>query len=205
MLTGSVQDSALQSMIFLAMDKPKNLGGYPEFISTAQMPTVCKNGLESVQGRWVLHYFQYCLFLLRSGILGKKSSFFILTCCTSFSSHSWKVQSLANKLGKADEEKKKSRSQNDGSCLGGGSVMFLWWDSTCCYQKTNFALLITTEDLFHAFLFIYAQITFDYWGSTILDRREFLKDYSFLAVFGSLLFFPSISDTSHDIKLFCNK
>lgn len=106
MLTGSVQDSALQSMIFLAMDKPKNLGGYPEFISTAQMPTVCKNGLESVQGRWVLHYFQYCLFLLRSGILGKKSSFFILTCCTSFSSHSWKVQSLANKLGKADEEKK---------------------------------------------------------------------------------------------------
>lgn len=67
----SVQDSALQSVIFLVMGKPKNLGGYPEFIWTAQMSTVCKNGMESFQGRWVLHYFQYCLFLLRSGILGE--------------------------------------------------------------------------------------------------------------------------------------
>lgn len=45
----SVQDSALQSVIFLVMSKPKNLGGYPEFICTAQMSTVCKNGLESFQ------------------------------------------------------------------------------------------------------------------------------------------------------------
>lgn len=32
MLGDSVQDSALQSVIFLATGKPKNLGGYPEFI-----------------------------------------------------------------------------------------------------------------------------------------------------------------------------
>jgi len=40
MLGDSAQNSAFQSVLFLAMGKPKNLGGYPEFIWTAQMPTV---------------------------------------------------------------------------------------------------------------------------------------------------------------------
>lgn len=90
------------------------------------MSTVCKNGLESFQGRWVLHYFQYCLFLLRSGILGEKSSFFTLVCCESVASHSLKVQSLAKELGKASGEKMNpSERQNDGTGMGGDPDIFL--------------------------------------------------------------------------------
>lgn len=56
----------------------------------------------------------------------RKSSFFVLFCCTSVANHSLKVQSLANKLGKvAGEKMNPSERQNDGSGLGGGPDIFL--------------------------------------------------------------------------------
>jgi len=65
--------------------------------------------------------------------------------------------------------------------------------------------MITMEDLFCSFLLKYARVTLCYGGSSKLDSRKFPEDYSFLAILGSLLFFPSMPDTGHDIKLFCNK
>lgn len=132
----------------------------------------------------------------------RKSSFFILFCCTSVASHSLKVQSLANKLGKvAGEKMNPSEKQNDGSSLGGGSDIFIFWDSIILLPKAEGTcmILITMEDLFHSFLLKYPQVTFCHWDSSNLGRRKFPEDYSFLAILGSLLFFPSMPDAGHDV------